>query len=155
MIYDVLSNFHNYIAIHPLFSVVSDFINSHDLSAVEIGRTTIAQGVFAVVNEYATDRIENKFIECHKRHIDIQIVLDGIEQVGICNKNECKIIEEYNEEKDLEKLEGKTDLITLKNGCFAIFFPQDGHVPGLIIGDKENRVKKAVFKIPVKKPVTV
>jgi biofilm protein TabA len=155
MIYDALSNFRNYLSIHPLFSLVLDFINSHDLAAIEIGRTTVAQGVYAVVSEYTTDCIENKFIECHKRYIDIQIIVAGIEQIGICAKNECKIIDEYDEEKDLEKLEGKIDLITLKNGSFAIFFPQDGHVPGLKIGNKENRVKKAVFKIPAKISVTI
>jgi biofilm protein TabA len=155
MIYDALSNFRNYLAIHPLFSLVSDFINSHDLSTIDIGRIAVAQGVYAVVSEYTTDSIENKFIECHKRYIDIQIIVDGIEQIGICAKNECKIIDEYDEEKDLEKLEGKIDLITLKNGSFAIFFPQDGHVPGLKIGNKENRVKKAVFKIPAKISVTI
>ena len=67
-----------------------------------------------MISEYATDDIKSKFIECHKQHIDIQIIIEGIEQIGICNKDECRIIEEYNQEKDLEKLEGKVDLITLK-----------------------------------------
>jgi YhcH/YjgK/YiaL family protein len=77
------------------------------------------------------------------------MVVNGVEQIGICNKSECRSIEAFNAEKDLEKLEGKIDLITLRTGYFAVFFPQDGHVPGLKMGNKENRVKKVVFKVPV------
>jgi len=43
----------------------------------------------------------------------------------------------------LEKLEGKADLITLRSGYFVIFFPQDGHAPGLKMGKGAGRVKKA------------
>ena len=149
MIYDALSYLHNYLPCHPLFPKVSDFINSHNLSNIEAGKVDIGEGVYVVISEYATDDIKSKFIECHKQHIDIQIIIEGIEQIGICNKDECRIIEEYNQEKDLEKLEGKVDLITLKKGCFVIFFPQDGHAPGLKIGNSGNRVKKAVFKVPL------
>ena len=186
MIFDALSYLHNYLPCHRLFPKVLDFINSHNLSDIEIGKVDIGEGVYVVISEYATDDISNKFIptlqnrglqaadgvgrdsapqgreekeprasarvgsiECHKKYIDIQIIIDGVEQAGICDKNECKIIEEYNQEKDLEKLEGKVDLITLKKGCFVIFFPQDGHAPGLKVGNSENRVKKAVFKVPL------
>lgn len=149
MIYDTLLNLNNYISLHPLFLNVINFINSHDLSNIKIGKINIAKDIYALISEYTTDDIKSKFIECHKRYIDIQIITNGIEQIGICNKNECKIIEEYNDEKDLEKLEGKIDIITLRSGYFIIFFPQDGHVPGLKIGNTEDRVKKIVFKVPV------
>lgn len=149
MIFDALSYLRNYLPCHPMFPKVLDFINSHNLSDIEIGKVDVGEGVYAMISEYQTDDIKNKFIECHKKCIDIQIVIDGAEQIGICDKNECKIIEEYDKEKDLEKLEGRTDLITLRKGYFVIFFPQDGHAPGLKVGNSENRVKKAVFKVPL------
>lgn len=149
MILDSLSRLHNYLPCHRLFSKVLDFINSHNLSDIKIGKVDIGEGVYVAVSEYPTDDIKNKFIECHRKYIDIQIIIDGVEQIGVCDKNECKIIGEYDKEKDLEKLAGRTDLITLKKGYFAIFFPQDGHMPGLRIGNSENRVKKAVFKVPL------
>ncbi len=147
MIYDALSHLPDYLSCHSLFPKVSDFINSHNLSDIEAGKVIIGEGVYAVISEYRTDGIENKFIECHKKYIDIQIIIDGVEQIGVCGKNECKVIGEYDKDKDLEKLEGKVDLITLKKGYFVIFFPQDGHAPGLKIGNSANMVKKAVFKI--------
>ena len=113
MIYDALSYLPDYLSCHRLFSKVSDFINSHNLSNIEAGKVDIGEGVYAVISEYATEDIKNKFIECHEKYIDIQIIIDGVEQIGVCNKDECGIVEEYNQEKDLEKLEGKADLITL------------------------------------------
>jgi len=149
MIYDALSNFHRYVSVHPLFPVVFDFIDRHDLSGLQPGKVTIAQGVYAVVNDYETDDIINKFIECHKRYIDIHIVLQGVESIGVGDKNECSVLEAYDEEKDLEKLDGEIDFFTLKKGCFALFYPSDGHVPGLKMGVKKAMVRKIVFKVPM------
>ena len=95
MILDSLSRLHNYLPCHRLFPKVLDFINSHNLSNIEIGKVDIGEGVYVMISEYATDDISNKFIECHKKYIDIQIIIDGVERVVICDKNECKIIEEY------------------------------------------------------------
>jgi biofilm protein TabA len=149
MIYDALSNLRTYVSVHPLFPVVFDFIDHHDLPSLQIGKTTIAHGVYAVVNEYETDDLKNKFIECHKRYIDIHSVLDGIERIGICDKNECSVLESYDEEKDFEKLDGEIDFITLKKGFFALFHPCDGHAPGLKTGSTPGMVRKIVFKVPV------
>lgn len=149
MIYDAISHLPQYLSLHPLFSSVIEFINSHDLSHLPLGRVNLDNGVYAVISEYPTQDIKGKFLECHKRYIDIQIMAQGAEQIGICGKNECQTIAEYDEEKDYEKLEGKFDLITLKSGYFTIFFPQDAHAPGLKIGHTAPTVKKVVFKVPV------
>lgn len=149
MIYDALSNFRNYVKDHRLFPVVLDYLNGHDLSKLDIGKATVASGIYAVVSEYRTGTIDNKFIECHKKYVDIHIVISGVERIGVCNKNECKSIEEYNEEKDLEKLVGKVELLTVREGQFAVFYPNDAHVPGLSDGKNQCIVKKAVCKVPV------
>jgi biofilm protein TabA len=149
MIFDSLHRFSDYTPIHPLFPTVLDFINSYNLSNIEPGTLAIDRGVHAIASEYATKDITTKFIECHKRYIDMQIVVSGVEQIGICNRDACRSVEEYDENKDVEKLAGKLDFITLRNGYFAVFFPQDGHVPGLKIGAIESRVRKIVLKIPV------
>jgi YhcH/YjgK/YiaL family protein len=148
MIYDSLANLHTYIALHPLFGNVLEFINKENIAALEKGKVNLSGGVYAVVDEYETQDMKDTFIECHKTYIDIQVIMEGMEQIGICNKNEAKIIEGYNKESDLEKLDGQFDLITLRKGYFVIFYPQDGHAPGLRINNKKDKVKKIVFKIP-------
>jgi len=149
MIYDSLDNFKIYTAINPLFRTVLEFINNGNIVALEKGKVNLADGVYAIVDEYETKDLKETFIECHKKYIDIQIILEGAEQIGICPKNEAEIIEAYNEKGDYEKLAGKVDLLTFKRGCFAVFYPQDGHAPGLKINHEAGRIKKIVFKIPV------
>ncbi len=148
MILDSLSNLHYYLAVHPLFSVVSDFISSHDFAHLESGRLTLDRGVYANVDENATKDPWDAIIECHEKFIDIHIMLKGIERIGICDSSECTSIEAYSPEKDVEKLEGTLDFITLKQGSFAVFFPRDAHMPGLTADPANTSVKKIVFKIP-------
>jgi YhcH/YjgK/YiaL family protein len=148
MIHDSLANFDMYRALHPLFGHVLEFINKVKMVDLDKGRVQLSGGVYAIVDEYETKDSKDTFMECHKSHIDIQILLEGAEQIGLCHKNEAKVSEAYNEEDDFEKLDGPLDLLTLRMGYFALFYPQDGHIPGLKINGKTERVKKIVFKIP-------
>jgi hypothetical protein len=50
-------------------------------------------------------------------------------------------------------LDGPFDLLTLRKGYFALFYPQDGHIPGLKINAKTERVKKIVFITPASKHI--
>lgn len=50
----------------------------------------------------------------------------------------------YNAEKDITFFEGLAETyITVKPGMFAIFFPQDGHAPGI----SPDGVKKVIVKV--------
>jgi biofilm protein TabA len=149
MIFDTLSNFKLYLAVHPLFAVVSEFINTHDLSMLPIGKHSISRGISMNINDYETADIKSKFIECHRKYIDLQIIQTGSESIGFCNREDCTVSEKYNDEKDLEKLDGQCVFFTLKKGLFCVFFPQDAHMPGLRLGNPKQSVKKIVFKIPV------
>ena len=54
------------------------------------------------------------------------------------------IIAAYNAEKDITFFEGLAETyITVKPGMFAIFFPQDGHAPGITL----EGVKKVIVKV--------
>jgi YhcH/YjgK/YiaL family protein len=110
----------------------------------EIGKN----GMFALISEYETKGISQCFIECHRKYIDIQMLLSGREKIGVCNKKDCKE-EEYIEERDFQKLYGEVSFITLMPGMFAIFFPHDGHMPQAQCADKPESVKKIVVKVPV------
>jgi len=72
----------------------------------------------------------------------------GAEAVGICCGSACRELP-YDVENDFLKLEGETDRLTLNPGTFAVFFPDDGHMPMLQLADGASQVKKVVFKVPV------
>ena len=152
MIFDSLDKLGLYAVIHSGFADIEAFLAAADMSTLTSGKHQINdQGAYASVNEYMTNAIEESFIECHRKYIDVQIIVWGEEKIGITHKQFC-FEQPYDEGKDLQKLTGRVDFITLFPGMFAIFFPHDAHEPGVRSGSEAVAVKKIVFKIPVKLP---
>jgi YhcH/YjgK/YiaL family protein len=149
MILDSLDNFDKYICVHQGLKDAASFIGRDDLAELPSGKYEIGKnGVFALVSEYETKEISQCFIECHRKYIDIQFILTGQEKIGVCNKKDCAE-DEYDEDRDFQKLHGEVDFINLTPGMFAIFFPHDGHMPLAQYADKPETVKKIVIKVPV------
>jgi YhcH/YjgK/YiaL family protein len=151
MIFDCLSNFRNYCAPSEFFFHLVDFFNRSEWSLLTDGIHDIGNnGMHAIVSEYLPLSSENGFIECHKRFIDIHVMICGIERIGFCSKAACRA-GSYDDEKDFQKLEGTVDWLTLRPGYFALFFPDDGHMPKMHCSEWSGTVKKMVIKAPVAK----
>lgn len=150
MIFDTLPNFHNYLPINRLFPLASEFIHGHDLLSLDIGKHPIGQGLTVIIDEYATRQPNDRYLESHRAFIDFQIVLTGIETIGICPTSRCQTVTPYNQEKDFEMVSGMMDFITLNENFFAIFFPHDAHLPGTTVNSISAKVRKMVIKVPVR-----
>ena len=151
MIYDTLNNFSNYLCLHPQFSDALAFLKKHEagLAGLEPGTYDInSSGAFASISEYRSKPEDEGFLEYHRKFIDIQIMIAGREKIGIAHKDHCRDLE-YQKEKDLGKMEGTADFISMDTANFVIFFPQDAHMPQISCSEKREPVKKVVFKIPV------
>jgi YhcH/YjgK/YiaL family protein len=150
MILDTISNFSCYTPLHPEFAAIRRFLQTISSTSPATGKHSIRDTAsIAGVDEYITKPQDACVIECHRRFIDIQIVLHGRESVGYYPITSCKELSEYDAEKDVQKLRGPLDFITLESGVFAVFFPQDGHMPQVQAGEIPEMVKKMVIKIPV------
>jgi len=148
MIFDSLDNFGLYVGLNPWFADVREFLTKTDIAKLVIGKHPINdRGAYASVNEYDTKLIDDCFIECHQKFIDIHIIAYGQERIGVASKKLC-VEQPYNAEKDLQKLTGQVDFITLIPGWFAVFFLDDAHEPGVRTSTEAIAVKKIVFKIP-------
>lgn len=115
---------------------------------IAVGTYQINSRVRAIVSEYET-KVENEVgYEAHRKNIDIQYLLKGEERVACLPIDKLKETVPYSEEKDAAFFTSSLQPIemTLGDGYFAIFFPQDGHMPQLSI-DKPEMVKKVVVKI--------
>lgn len=148
MVLDNLTNFYLYSPLHKSFDLISEFFKHKNVNDLAPGIYELSDNSFVMINTYMTKDVSECFIECHKKFIDVQVILSGCEKIGIINKQECSE-NSYDEEKDFQKLVGEVDYITLKEGYFAIFFPHDGHMPQVKINHNPGEVKKAVFKISV------
>jgi biofilm protein TabA len=148
MILDSLKNAASVLALNPFFAQAFDFIQKNDLSKMELGKTIIdGDNLFVSVMENDGKLLEAAKMESHVKYIDIQVVISGVETMGWTAIEHCTdAIEPYNTEKDLQFFTTKpSSLITVNPGEFAIFFPEDGHAPGIGNGP----IKKAVFKVLV------
>lgn len=146
MVIDRLENIEKYTPLHPLFEQVVEFLKSHDLHALEIGKTEL-KGKDLLVNVAQTSpkEKENAKLETHKDYIDIQIPLSGTEIMGYTAAEDCLPADApYNAAKDITFFDGLAEsYVEVKPGMFAIFFPQDGHAPGITpVG-----VKKVIVKV--------
>ncbi|NLE32770.1 MAG: DUF386 domain-containing protein [Bacteroidales bacterium] len=148
MVLDSLKNSGAYTALHPLFKQAFDYLNQHDLSAMEPGKTVLIEGKLTLsIMEVEGKTPEAAKLEAHERYIDIQTVISGTEAHGWLPIEACKQEKApYDAEKDIVFFtDTPSTQIAVKPGEFVIFFPEDGHAP--CIG--EGPIKKAVFKVLV------
>ena len=83
MVVDTLENLEKYASLNPLFAQAIEFLKSHDLQAMEVGKTEL-KGKDLLVNIAQTKpkTKEEAKLETHNEFIDIQIPLSGTEIMG-------------------------------------------------------------------------
>ena len=146
MIVDTIENLGKYVALNPLFADVVEFLKNHDLQSMEPGKYPIKDKDLFMNLQVAQQRTKDTaFLETHIEMIDIQIPITCAETFGYTPLCDLPAFD-YNAEKDITKY-GDTKpqtFVTVNPGQFAIFFPQDGHMPCII---DEPEIKKAIFKV--------
>jgi YhcH/YjgK/YiaL family protein len=100
-----------------------------------------------MLSQYETKPKPQGVWEAHRRYIDLQVVVQGIEQIGYSHVSRLTP-GVYEVERDFMPLAGEGDFLTLTAGAFMLLFPEDGHMPGIAVG-APHPVTKAVFKIAV------
>jgi YhcH/YjgK/YiaL family protein len=124
------------------------FLVKTDLNNLPIGRTEIdGDRLFALVQEYDTKPAEQGIWEAHRKYIDVQYMVTGQERMGFAHLSAMQL-GEYVPEKDFQPMSGVGNSVNVFAGAFVIFFPQDGHMPGLCI-DVPEKVKKVVLKVRI------
>ncbi len=148
MILATLLQANRYAALHPLFPRAFEFIRNTDLHALKPGiHKIIDKQLFVIVEEAnGRTRAEAK-LECHRKHIDIQLVLEGVDEMGWKPLADChQPLAEYSEERDIRFFNDAADSwISTPANSFCIFFPDDAHAPLVSSG----KIRKLIFKIAV------
>ena len=116
-----------------------------------VGVYELSPRVKAIVSEYTTKRENEYGYEAHLQFIDIQYLISGKEKVDCLSLEYLKETKAYSVENDAafyKEAGVKPQELLLGNGYFAIFFPQDGHMPQLCVEYPEP-VKKVVIKVRI------
>ena len=153
MIYDTLNNIEFYKEFSPDIYEGLKFLQQVTPD-IEVGTYRLSPNVKAIVSEYTTKEVNENGYEAHRQKIDIQYLLKGTEKIACLPLEELSETKPYSEETDAAFFNAVSDhgpsTLALRSGYFAIFFPQDGHMPCLCIS-KPEAVKKVVVKVRLSK----
>ena len=153
MIYDTLNNIAFYKGLSPDIYEGLKFLQQLNPD-IAVGTYQLSPNVKAIVSEYTTKEVNENGYEAHRQNIDIQYLLKGKEKIACLPVEELSETKPYSEETDAVFYNAVTDhspsTLDLHSGYFAIFYPQDRHMPCLSINEPE-KVKKVVVKVRLSK----
>ena len=136
----------------PAIMKVLDFLATADFSTMEPGRHPIdGNDIFILLNTSTTSPSHERRAEAHKKYIDIQFMIEGVEDIGFaCLSKDITVDEDLLDEKDIIFYSDvkNESFVTLRAGDFAILFPEDIHRP-LCKKDGCDTVRKVVGKVAV------
>ena len=124
------------------------YLQETDLLALEPGQYEIVgEDLYCIVDQYSTRAPDEGKLEGHKKYIDVQCVISGSEMIGYAPLGEQEVIRSYDSEHDYALYGGEASFVRMVPGMFAIFFPNDLHMPG--ISQDQQQVKKIAIKVKV------
>jgi len=146
MILDSLRGFERYLNLHSRFEKVYSYVIKNNLNELEPGEYAISgRDIYLTIWEGMGKGIEIPQLEVHDSYIDIHLLLEGSETIGIRDRSRCNGDNiSYDQDKDISFLEELPEnFVSLGPGNMAVIFPHDAHAP--LIG--EGKIKKAIFKV--------
>lgn len=144
---DVEEFYKQYHAKPKLWKKTFQFLQS-DYSAMEVGKYPLVEDELIVnIQEYNSKEPKDARWEAHRKFIDLQLVIDGKEQMGIMPLSEATHAGEYNAEKDVVFYgENNGAIYAANKQQFFLFFTSDLHRP-CMKDELSSPVKKLVMKI--------
>jgi YhcH/YjgK/YiaL family protein len=152
MIYDNLSDWRRYIPRNKVseFCQAIEFLRTFTPD-IEDGKHVLIEGlIYANVQSYNPKSIEEGVVEYHRDFVDLQTLLSGMENIYYCPTASLKEKTPYTADGDYGLYEFDAASATcckLEPGNFAIFFPEEGHMPCIACSDNPAPVKKVVLKL--------
>jgi len=150
MIIDTIKNASQYAELHPDLPKVLQQIAAVDPLTAETGRYDIPESeAFFMIQKYETKDVTKGLWEAHRKFIDLQFIVSGIELIGYKEISKLQESVKYSEESDAAFLEGEGNFLLMGAGMFMILYPQDAHMPCISVETSPCSVVKIVAKLPV------
>lgn len=146
MVTDHLALASRYADLHPSFPRAFEFLRDANLSSLTPGRHAIdGEAMYVSIDHVAGRGRDGARLECHRAHIDIQVTIEGAEQIGWMPLTECRAASgAFDVARDVGFFGDRPETwLAVPPGRFVIFFPEDAHAP--LAGN--GAVKKAIVKI--------
>jgi YhcH/YjgK/YiaL family protein len=148
MILDTLDNAENYFALNPRFKAAFQYLKNPALNKDTAERIDLEDDqLYALTTHKSGKKRHEAKLEAHRKYIDIQFVLGGIDSMGWRPARTCTKVESpYSEEKDIAFFADEPMMwFPVHPGTYAIFFPEDAHAP--MVSDGE--IHKIIVKVAI------
>ena len=144
MVIDSLKNMRHYESLNPLFKKAFDYIEQTDLNTLEPGKIVLIENELIVnVNQIGPKTKEEAKLETHDEYVDIQVPISGVEIMGYTQRVDLPEAE-YDAAIDMTLYDGAAaNYLTVTPGMITLFFPEDGHAPGIT----STGLKKIIIKV--------
>lgn len=149
MILDHLPQWPRYANINPRFKRGFEYLLQMPADPAEGRHEIDGDDVFAIVVKTTTTPLDGAQFEAHRKYIDVHYVLQGREGMAwspLASLDRVTMPFDSEQDAALYELIPAAQLIPVLQGQFAIFFPEDGHIPSCAITVPEP-VVKVVLKI--------
>lgn len=155
MVLDTLAHWPRYASLHPAFTHAFQFLTGPTLTRLapaqagleEHSQRHVVDGdrLYVSIDCVQGRGRERSRLEAHRRYIDIQLTIKGLEEIGWKPLADCARPDgQFNEAKDVGFFSDRPESwLSLPAGHFAIFFPNDAHAP--LAGG--SMLIKAIMKI--------
>lgn len=148
MLQDLLERAGDYEALHPEFAKAFAFLRRPDLAELAPGRHAVdGERVYAMVAKGPGRAPGEALLEVHDNYLDIQYVLAGVDDMGWKPRAACeRPAQAYDPRADVAFFADEPESwLNLRPGRFAVFFPEDAHMPMV----STDELHKVIVKVAV------
>ncbi|OOF59577.1 N-acetylneuraminate anomerase [Rodentibacter genomosp. 2] len=153
MIISSLTNPNFKVGLPKVIAEVCDYLNTLDLNTLETGRHDINDQIYMNVMEPETAESSSKKAELHHEYLDVQVLIQGAENIEVgATYPDLTTYEDYNEADDYQLTSSEIEnkfTVTLTPKMFTVFYPYEPHKPCCLVNGKVEKIKKLVVKVPV------
>ena len=147
MIIDTLDNLEKYIGLNPLMGKVLEFVRTHDLKDLPVGRYVLKEDELLLNIDQSKGKIRSDaLLEFHRKMIDVQIPFEeeeyGWSPIEVVPQGSYDMVRDIGFAPTIKPQQ----YVRCRPGMFVVFAPQDAHAPLITEAEK---IKKAIFKIKV------
>jgi YhcH/YjgK/YiaL family protein len=149
MITDTLAQHRRYTGLSPRFAAAFEFLQKFSARQPDGRHDLDGDNCFALVQSYTTRPLAEAKFEAHRQYVDIQFIQAGRESILWSPLAALtQVTEPYVAERDIAFFANPPHWTSVKlhAGQFTIFFPADGHAPGIEC-DGATEVRKIVIKV--------
>ena len=134
--------------LHPLLEKATEEMKKlRDADAPEGKYEIMGDELFINVMSYETNVYERCLFENHREYIDVQMMLDGEEDIGFASEETLTVKTPYTPDAALFYMSEPVEMARISRERACVIFPPEPHAPGMAVDNTPERVKKMVAKI--------